>query len=47
MGHQSLSVRRHFYGETAAITLHPQGDPPEPGCDLRQPEESLLSRTKQ
>jgi hypothetical protein len=28
---QPVSVRRDFYGETAAITLHPQGDPPEPG----------------
>jgi hypothetical protein len=26
---QTLSVRPDFYGETAAIALHPQGDPPE------------------
>jgi hypothetical protein len=31
MRHQPRSVRRDFYGETAAITLHPQGDPPELG----------------
>ena len=30
--HQALSVRRDFYGETAPIALHPQGDPPEPVC---------------
>jgi len=26
-----VSVRPNFYGELAAIALHPQGDPPEPG----------------
>jgi hypothetical protein len=31
MRHKPLSVCRDFYGERAAITLHPQGDPPEPG----------------
>jgi hypothetical protein len=31
VGDQPLSVRRDFYGETAAIALHPQGDPPELG----------------
>ena len=31
MGDQPVSVRRDFYGETAAIALHPQGDPPELG----------------
>jgi hypothetical protein len=29
---QTLSVRSDFYGETAPIALHPQGDPPEPLC---------------
>jgi hypothetical protein len=28
---QSVSVRRHIYGQPAPIALHPQGDPPEPG----------------
>src|SRR5215207_2366649 len=26
-----VSVRRHCQGDLAAIALHPQGDPPEPG----------------
>src|SRR5215210_6384967 len=46
MGDQSVSVRRDFYGETAAITLHPQGDPPELGLRPSTTAESLLSRTK-
>jgi len=29
--HQTVSVRADFYGETASIALHPQGDPPELG----------------
>ena len=29
MRHHTVSVRRYLYGETAAIALHPQGDPPE------------------
>ncbi len=45
MRHEFLSVRRHFYGELAAIALHLQGDPPEFALDLQQAEESLLRRT--
>ncbi len=31
MRHQPFSVRRDFYRDVAAIALHLQGDPPEPG----------------
>jgi len=31
MRDKSLSVRRHFYREIAAIALHLQDDPPEQG----------------
>jgi hypothetical protein len=43
---QPLAVRGHFYLLEAASALHLQGDPPEPGLEPTQPEESLLRRTK-